>query len=275
MVDKPAPVGSSKAREPDARRHRLTDRRAVPRSLTVLGGACLVLLTACAPTLPARPPIAEPPARPASEEPAVRLTPIERAARMDGTVLQEQPSAKPASEEPAARPTPAERAAKRDGIVPQGQPTPRPSSTAPAGGDYQGGYPRLGQAPKARADGTLQSFPVLDTGPYLANSNVHNLTWPNNSGRPLAIYKAYLWTGVDKGASADVHIEARRASDNSFIGILQWDHYADPTLPQHGQQFDYPSPMILDPGDAITIMHFANGFAPGWHAHHLLILWVK
>ncbi|HKN59028.1 MAG TPA: hypothetical protein VJV97_09260, partial [Gemmatimonadaceae bacterium] len=101
------------------------------------------------------------------------------------------------------------------------------------------------------------------------------LTWTNNSGRLLAIYKAYLWTGVDKGGIADVHIEARRASDNSYIGILQWDHYADPTLPQHGQQFDYPSPMMLDLGDSITITHFANGFAPGWHAAHVFILWVK
>jgi hypothetical protein len=156
----------------------------------------------------------------------------------------------------------------------QQQPTPGPSSGAPAARDYKDGYPRLVPAPKARADGSLQSFPAVDTGPYLANHNVHNLTWTNNSGRPLAIYKAYLWTGVDKGGLADVHIEARRASDNSYIGIVQWDHYTDPTLPQ-GQQFDYPSPMILDPGDSITITHFANGLSPGWHAHHFVILWVK
>jgi hypothetical protein len=33
--------------------------------------------------------------------------------------------------------------------------------------------------------------------------------------------------------------------------------------------------MIIDPGDSIAIKHLANGFTPGWHAHHLLILWVK
>jgi hypothetical protein len=211
---------------------------------TGLAVCCLALLSSCAPTLPAKPPIAEPPAEPATQG-------------------------------PAARPTIAERAARRDAIALREQPTPGPSSTIPAGKDYQDGYPVLAPAPKARTDRSLQSFLMLDTGPYLANHNVHNLTWTNNSGRSLAIYKVYLWTGVDKGGIADVHIEARRASDNSYIGILQWDHYADPTLPQHGQQFDYASPMMLDPGESISIKHFANGFTPGWHAHHLLILWVK
>jgi len=173
------------------------------------------------------------------------------------------PPAKPPIAEPPSRPT-------------SEQPVANPSPPAgPPGSDYPTGYPQLAPAPKARADGSLQSFTVLNTGPYLANGNTHNLTWTNDSGRLLAIYKVYLWTGVDRGGIGDVHIDARRASDNSYIGILQWDHYAEPTVPQHGQQFDYPVPMLLDPGDSITILHFANGFAPGWHAHHVLILWVK
>ena len=107
----------------------------------------------------------------------------------------------------------------------------------------------LALPPKARADGSLQSFALLNTGPYLANSNVHELSWTNSSGRALAIHKVYLWTGVDRGGIADVHIEARRGSDGSYIAIQQWDHYADPTVPQHGEQFDYASPMMIDPGE--------------------------
>jgi hypothetical protein len=160
-------------------------------------------------------------------------------------------------------------------ITQQGPPTSKPSSTLPAARDYQEGFPLVVPAPKARADGSLQSFMALNTGPYPADRNVRNLTWVNNSGRPLAIYKAYLWTGVDKGGIADVHVEARRASDNSFIGIQTWDHYADPTVPQHGQHFDYPSPMMLDPGETITLRHFAYGYSPGVRAHHALVLWVK
>lgn len=182
---------------------------------------------------------------------------------------------KPVTAVADAKPTIAERAARYDQIVQQA-PSPPGAGSAPSGTkDYVTGYPHFAHAPKARADGSLQSFLVFDTGPYLANSNVHDVAWTNNSGRPLAIYKAYLWSGVDRGAIADVHIEARRGSDNSYIGILQWDHYADPTVPQHGQQFDYPSPMMLDPGDTIMIKHFANGFTLGWHAHHVLILWIK
>lgn len=215
----------------------------------VLTVAALLLLSACGPALPARPPAIEPAPRPPSAE---------------------SPPSKQAGEE-AARPTIAERAARRDAMLQES--TPKPSSAT--GPEYQSGYPRLMPAPKARADGSLQSFVLVDTGPYLANHSVHRLTWTNDSGRRLSIYKAYIWTGFDRGGVADVQVEARRASDNSYIAIQQWDHYTDPTVPQHGQQFDYSTPMLLDLGDGITITHFANGFAPGWHAHHLVILWVK
>ena len=253
MVNKPTLVGIGKGRNREALQHRLTDRPTMPGPSTMLAIACFALLSSCAATVPVSPPIAEPPAKP----PVV------------------QPPMKPASDDSLARLTVAERAARHDMITQQAQPTPRPSSTIPGGRDYQDGYPQLAQAPKARADGSLQSFLAINTGPYVANSITHNVIWTNNSGRALAIHKAYLWSGVDKGAIADVHVEARRTSDNSYIGILQWDHYADPTLPQHGQQFDYTSPMMLDPGETITILHFANGFTPGWHARHALILWVK
>jgi hypothetical protein len=233
-------VGITIGHSPEGQQDRAT--RAVPT--LVLAGAYLALLSSCAPTPTARPPLTEP---------LVAMV----------------------AEVPTAGPTIAARAARYDVTTQQVRPTAEPSPTASAISDYLSGYPHHAQAPKARADGSLQSFLALDTGPYLANHNVHELTWTNNSGRLLAVYKAYLWTGVDKGAIGDVHVEARRASDNSYIGILQWDHYVDPTVPQHGQQFDYPSPMLLDPGDGIVIKHLANGFAPGWHAHHVLILWVK
>ena len=222
------------------------------KPLLIMAGACLGVLCSCAPVPPQRSTVSDSPPRPA-----------------------EKAAATPGAEVPPVAPAPtiAERAAQYD--VQHARATESPSSTGSAARAYAEGYPVLAPAPKARRDGSLQSFLTLNTGPYLANQQVHNLTWTNNSGRTLAIYKAYLWTGVDKGATGDVQIEARRASDNSYIAVLLWDHYADPTLPQHGQQFDYPSPMMLDPGDSITITHLANGFKPGSHAHHLMILWVK
>jgi len=234
------------------KRLRLTTRRrcGVGPGIAMLAAASLALLCSCAPTLSAKPPTPEaaPPPRPIVEAP---------------------PAAPPRQEAPQL--TIAERAARLDARLQAESQNPSSGTSA----DYESGYPRFMPAPKARADGSLQSFALIDTGPYLANFKVHRLTWTNDSGRRLSIYKAYLWTGVDRGAIADVHLEARRVSDNSYIGILQWDHYADPTVPQHGQQFDYSTPMVLDPGDAIAILHFANGFSPGWHAHHAVILWVK
>lgn len=255
-------VGTCTGRISEIQPHCVTDKPLMRRLSGILIVASLPLLASCATSLPPNPPIVEP----ATTPPVAQLPPKPPVA---------QPSTKPASGEPPARPTLADRAAKYDTITAPEQPTSRPSSTVPSGRDYQDGYPQLAQAPKARADGSLQSFLAINTGPYVANSITHNVIWTNNSGRALAIHKAYLWSGVDKGAIADVHVEARRTSDNSYIGILQWDHYADPTLPQHGQQFDYTSPMMLDPGETITLLHFANGFTPGWHAHHILILWVK
>jgi hypothetical protein len=223
--------------------------------------ACLALLSSCGATLPANPPT--------TEQPVTQTTPLSPA-----KLPVAQPPTSPASNAPSTRPTLAERAAKYDTIV-QAQAAPGPSSTVPAGREYQDGFPLVVPAPKARADGSLQSFMALNTGPYLADRNVHNLTWTNSSGRPLAIYKVFLWTGVDKGGIVDVNVEARRASDNSYLGIQTWDHYADPTSPEHGQQFDYTTPMMLDPGETVTLRHYAIGFSPNVHAHHALILWVK
>ena len=246
MASTHTPTSSDDSTNSEACMNSLLVWSSVRKPSMLLVSAWVALLSACAPTLGAN--TAQPPP--------------------------EVIAPKPVTAAPEARPTIAERAARYDMIVQQAQP--RSGAYAPAGSkDYVDGYPHFSPAPKARADGSLQSFLALDTGPYLANNVIHNLTWTNDSGRRLAIFKAYLWSGVDKGGIADVHIEARRTSDNSYIGISQWDHYADPTLPQHGLQFDYPSPMMLDPGETITILHFANGFTPGWHAHHYLILWIK
>ena len=244
MVSGHTPPSNDDVSGIEAYLHSLLVWSSVRKPSMLLISASITLLSACAPTVGAN-------------------SPVEVAAP------------KAVIEVPEVKPTIAERAATYDRIVQQTQPSSGASSAPSGTKDYVDGYPRLAVAPKARADGSLQSFLALDTGPYLANNNVHDVTWTNNSGRSLAIYKAYLWTGVDKGAIADVHVEARRGSDNSYIGILQWDHYAEPTVPQHGQQFDYPSPMMLDSGDTITLKHVANGFTPGWHAHHVLILWVK
>jgi hypothetical protein len=256
-------VGTGTGRISEIRPHFVTEKPLMRRASGILIVASFPLLASCATGMPASRSIAE-----------SRATPPVAQSPLNPPVA--QASTKPASDQLPAKSTLAERAAKYDMITQQEPPTSKPSSTAPAARDYQEGYPILVPAPKARADGSLQSFMAFDTGPYVADRSVHNLTWTNNSGRPLAIYKAFLWTGVDKGAIADVQVEARRASDNSYIGFLQWDHYADPTSPQHAQQFDYTSPMILDPGEKIILRHFANGYSsPSLRAHHVLILWVK
>jgi hypothetical protein len=74
MASERTPVGIGKRRDSEAVRHHLAGRRGRLSVSTALAGGWLALLSACAPTLPTRPPSAEAAARPANEEPAARLT---------------------------------------------------------------------------------------------------------------------------------------------------------------------------------------------------------
>jgi len=154
--------------------------------------------------------------------------------------------------------------------------------TGPPGGGNSGGYapgfPIFLSPPAPPPNGGLVSFMMVDTGPYAADGSVHVIYWTNNTGQDINIVKAYIWTGVDRGAIMDVHVELRRDYDNSYLAILQWDHYADPTVPQHGQQFDFSSfPMLLEAGEQLRIFHFAQQYvapAGSLNARHDIVLWV-
>lgn len=131
--------------------------------------------------------------------------------------------------------------------------------------------------PPARADGSLVSAGIIDTGPYTGDSTMREAVWVNKSGRELEIHQVYLWAGVDIGARADVHAEVRRSSDDSILAILQWDRYAEPSAPDNHAVFRYQAPyMRIAQGDAIKLRYRMVPFNGNqYRAHNYVIIWAR
>ena len=122
----------------------------------------------------------------------------------------------------------------------------------------------------------IYSAPIFNTQAYIMDGISKSLYWENKTNWNIKLVKAYLWTGVDTDGIADCHVDMRRVSDGSIIHILQWDHYTNPTAPNHGTFIDHDY-MLLKIGDKIKFNYVANP-APesrNKHAHNIGIIWVK
>lgn len=116
-----------------------------------------------------------------------------------------------------------------------------------------------------------QSAVIFNTGPYVTDGISRTRNWKNQTGKTIIIRAAYLWTGVDLGGVFDSHVQVTR-SDGSYVHILQWDHYKDPTAPQHGVwRYFEPGYMALNPGEELILSYFSSP-GGGKHAHHVFIM---
>ena len=127
--------------------------------------------------------------------------------------------------------------------------------------------------PSARNDpNDLVGAKIFDTGPYLADNKIHQLTWTNESGLRLLVKKSLLWTGVDLGGRMDVSVRVER-SDGSRMNILGIDRYAEPVGPTV-QVISYDPYFAIEPGESLTLIYFANKFSDVvTHAHHEFDMW--
>lgn len=117
---------------------------------------------------------------------------------------------------------------------------------------------------------------IIDSSPYVMDGLRHRIRWTNLTGRKLLLRKAYLWSGVQGGSSADVHAELYRVSDNASILLNQWDRYAEPTAPNNGIYTDFDPYMVINPDDGIEMLHFGIQFnGSGKLAHHGATIWVQ
>ena len=100
------------------------------------------------------------------------------------------------------------------------------------------------------------------------NSGPINIEGPGVSGQsdwtcpfPLVVVKrTYLWVGVTAGVALDAQIDIRRASDMALVDLLQWDHYKDPTAPNHRGFEHHPDGWEITQGNSLYIV-FASSSA--------------
>lgn len=133
--------------------------------------------------------------------------------------------------------------------------------------------PRL--PPPRRDPNDVVSSMLFNTGPFIADGQPKKVDWWNKDIEPVGrmlIVKAKIWLGVDKGQSCDAHCEVSRIDGSSFA--LQADHYVDSGHGAAWEMFDFaPYHFAIEPGEALAMTYFANGFGKRFNAHFTLTLW--
>jgi hypothetical protein len=113
----------------------------------------------------------------------------------------------------------------------------------------------LAFASPALASQDLKSMQVLDSGPFLCSAASGSVTWINGSANTMYVRQAQVWMGMSTAGKGDYPVNVKRISDNSFLAITGWDHYAEPTglhqLTMHYQ----PDYMAIAPGDGLILTY--------------------
>lgn len=136
--------------------------------------------------------------------------------------------------------------------------------------------PAVPELPDPTLSNDLVSVRIFNTGPYIADTLTRELVWVNQTGYPVEVVQSYLWTGVDMGGRMDTHVELERERDRSLLNVLQWDHYADPTVPRHHNLLSYaPFAFRIAVQEALIFRYFSNPAGPALHAHHIGILFLR
>lgn len=87
-------------------------------------------------------------------------------------------------------------------------------------------------------------------------------TWRNESGVPLWIREARIWFGFNYRGVTDIAAYLVRERDGNTLVWAPFDHYADPSQPMIVTNTFTPDYVRLDPGDAVILRLFCNGFVP-------------
>lgn len=118
----------------------------------------------------------------------------------------------------------------------------------------------------------LISCQIFDTGPFAADGKTYSIEW--NPGRDIKVVASKIWTGVTMGGILDIACVLSRKSDGSILQSYGWDHYTDPTAPNHGQYINFsPYYFTIGQNDALRLSYGSTAFNPPKNAHHLCIIW--
>lgn len=81
------------------------------------------------------------------------------------------------------------------------------------------------------------------------------VSWTNNLGRPIYVYRGYIWVGESGGAITDTSINLLNLTSGDVFVSTGWDHYAAPTgLKDNYLSFNAsPGWFLVKAGDEIQL----------------------
>ncbi len=128
----------------------------------------------------------------------------------------------------------------------------------------------------------LTALRVIDTGPFPCNGEDRRMEWVNPWPLTIRVKGMQVWVGARYGTRADIWVWPYRKSDDMVMPPhFNWDHYAEPTSPDHVLILPYsPDWISVGPGDAIVLNYGGNdvieaypGIGRQGEAHITVTIW--
>ena len=97
------------------------------------------------------------------------------------------------------------------------------------------------------------------------------IRWKNPSEKTIYIKGFSAFIGVDRGGVCDTSIYVKRVSDGNMIGEANWDHYRDPSAPNHTVSEYYPDGLYksLKSGEMLQFTSRASAIVTGFNYMHV------
>ena len=110
----------------------------------------------------------------------------------------------------------------------------------------------------------LFSQQIMVTGAFACDSVQRILSWVNTDSQTFYVKAADIWMGMGLGSVSDFQVILVRTSDQVRLIRGSWDHYAEPTLPDHHLYRSFaPDWYVIAPGDGLQLKTFCTPIRAG------------
>lgn len=110
----------------------------------------------------------------------------------------------------------------------------------------------------------LKTQQVMVTGAFACDSVQRVLSWSNTEGQTIYVKAADIWMGMGLGSVSDFQVILVRTSDQVRLIRGSWDHYAEPTLPDHHLYRSFaPDWFTIAPDDGLQLKTFCTPIRAG------------
>lgn len=115
---------------------------------------------------------------------------------------------------------------------------------------------------------------VINTGQFKCDGEQRMQTWQNESEQALYIRRAEVWMGMYRHGISDFYFHLAREERWSALGHTNWDHYAEPTAPQHSAIYSYaPDAVVLYPGETLGLRYGCSNMENDPVGHIIVTIW--